>query len=91
MAIQLDSKQARTSFGKLPMSTEKTAPNFSFGHGKREKQDKVYLGELTQQENIAKGSPGPVYMYDDQVKFRTVSYKIQISLTSGAKLLFRRG
>ena len=47
------------------MSTEQTAPNFSFGHGKREKQDKVYLGELTQQENIAKGSPGPVYMYDD--------------------------
>lgn len=52
------------------MSTEKTAANYSFGHAKREKQDKVYLGELTQQENIAKTGPGPVYMYEDNVKYR---------------------
>ena len=65
LAIQLDSKQARTSFGKLPLSDEQTAPNYSFGQSKREKADKVFLGELTVQENVAKGSPGPVYQYDD--------------------------
>jgi len=61
LAIQLDSKQARTSFGKLPLSDETTAPNYGFSHGNREAQAKVFLGELTVLENIAKGSPGPVY------------------------------
>ena len=28
LAAALDSKQAHTSFGKLPLSVEKTAPNF---------------------------------------------------------------
>lgn len=30
----------------------------------------MFLGELTVQENIAKGSPGPVYRYEDQIKYR---------------------
>jgi len=61
LAIQLDSKAARTSFGKLPLSDEYTAPTYSFGKSARPEQAKVFLGELTVQENIAKGSPGPVY------------------------------
>lgn len=72
MAIQLDSKQARTSFGKLPLSDEATAPNFSFGNSKRENEPKRYIGELTVLENIGKGSPGPVYRYQDEIKFRDV-------------------
>jgi hypothetical protein len=43
----LDSKQARTSFGKLPLSDEVTSPNFAFSKAKREEQAKVFLGELT--------------------------------------------
>jgi hypothetical protein len=72
LAIQLDSKQARTSFGKLPLSDETTAPNFGFGNARRQDQAKVFLGELTVLENIAKGSPGPVYKYEDTVKYRDV-------------------
>jgi len=61
----LDSKQARTSFGKLPLSVEKSAPSYGFSIGKREDQAKVFIGEYTVQENIAKGSPGPIYKYED--------------------------
>jgi len=35
LARALDSKQARTSFGKLPLSKEKTAENYSFGKSNR--------------------------------------------------------
>jgi len=35
LARALDSKQARTSFGKLPLSREKTAENYSFGKSNR--------------------------------------------------------
>lgn len=57
----------------MPLSDETTAPNYGFSHGKREAQQKVFLGELTVLENIAKGSPGPVYKYEDQIKFKDVS------------------
>jgi hypothetical protein len=70
----LDSKQARTSFGKLPLSDETTAPNYAIGKANRTEQAKVFLGELTVQENIAKGSPGPIYEYEDQIKYKDVSY-----------------
>lgn len=30
LALQLDSKQAKTSFGKLPLSDEKSNPIFGF-------------------------------------------------------------
>lgn len=61
LAQALDSKQAHTSFGKLPLSTEKTAKNYSFPNAKRDDQEKIYLGELTKQENIGKHTPGPIY------------------------------
>ena len=71
LAIMLDSKQARTSFGKLPLSDEVTSPNFAFSKAKREEQAKVFLGELTVQENMAKGSPGPIYLYNDRIKYKS--------------------
>jgi len=61
LAHKLDSEQAHTSFGKLPISYELTAPNYGFGKSTRDEQSKVFLGELTVQENIGKGSVGPVY------------------------------
>jgi hypothetical protein len=78
LAIQLDSKQARTSFGKLPLSDESTAPNFGFSKARREDQSKIFIGELTNLENIAKGSPGPVYKYEDQVKYKDVRCRINL-------------
>lgn len=72
LAIQLESKQAHTSFGKLPLSVEPTAPNFGFGKAKREDQSKVFIGDLTVLENMGKGSPAPTYMYDDKVKYKDV-------------------
>jgi hypothetical protein len=65
LAHKLDSEQAHTSFGKLPISYEKTQPNYAFTKSNRDGQAKVFLGALTVQENIAKGSPGPVYEYQD--------------------------
>lgn len=61
MAKALDSKQGHTSFGRLPMSHEQTACDYAFGKASRDAQAKVFLGELTVQENLGKKSPGPVY------------------------------
>lgn len=61
MAKALDSKQAHTSFGRLPLSCENTAADYAFGRASRDAQAKVFLGELTVQENLGKKSPGPVY------------------------------
>ena len=36
LALQLDSKTAKTSFGKLPLSDEKSNPIFGFTQAKRE-------------------------------------------------------
>jgi len=70
MARALDSKQAHTSFGKLPLSDENTSPDFAFGKASRETQGKVFLGELTVQENVGKKSPGPVYHFEDSIKYQ---------------------
>ena len=56
LAQALDSEQAHTSFGKLPLSVEKSAHCFSFPQSKKEDQHKVYISGLTQQENIGKNS-----------------------------------
>ena len=44
LAIQLDSKQARTSFGRLPLSDEASAPQYGFPQAKKHQTQKVYLG-----------------------------------------------
>lgn len=56
----------------MPLSYEETAPNYAFKKARREDQAKVFLGDLTVQENMAKGSPGPVYKYEDQIKYKDV-------------------
>ena len=64
LAQALDSKQAHTSFGKLPLSVEKTANCFSFPQAKKDDASKVYISGLTQQENIGKNS-SCFYQYQD--------------------------
>ena len=72
LAQALDSEQAHTSFGKLPLSVEKSAHCYSFPQSKKEDQSKIYVAELTNQENIGKNSPG-FYQYTDTVKYSNVS------------------
>lgn len=74
LALQLDSKTAKTSFGKLPLSDEKSNPVYGFTQARRGESDKLYMGELTKCSNLAKGSPGPIYKYSDTVKFNEVSF-----------------
>ena len=72
LAQALDSEQAHTSFGKLPLSTEKTVAQFSFPQGKREDQAKCFIPDLTKQENM--GKLGPASMaYTDNIKYKEVS------------------
>ena len=54
LALQLDSKQAKTSFGKLPLSCEKSNPIFGFTQAKRDEAEKLFLGDVTKNNNIAK-------------------------------------
>ena len=68
LAQALDSKQAHTAFGKLPLSYEKTAENYSFPNARREDQPKTYISGLTEQENIGKHTPGPVYFQSAKFK-----------------------
>lgn len=95
LAIQLESKQAHTSFGKLPLSDERTAPIPQFGKAKREDASKCYIGELTVQENVGRGSPAPTYNYVDNIKYKDVS-ALEVSdfkfafFHIGPKLLIRR-
>ena len=76
LALQLDSKQARTSFGKLPLSDELSLPVFGFTQAKRGEGEKLYLGEVTKMNNIAKQSPGPIYQYQDTIKYDQVTSKL---------------
>ena len=69
LAQALDSKQAHTSFGKLPLSVEKTAPNYNFPKARRDEVEKLYMGELSKKGNAGKTSPGPAYMFKDEVRF----------------------
>ena len=65
LAQALDSEQAHTSFGKLPMSVEKTQAQYSFPQANRWDGCKIFVNELTKNENIGKNAPGPQYMYND--------------------------
>jgi len=83
LAMQLDSKQAKTSFGKLPLSHETTAPNYGFSHQSKALEAKKFIGALTVQENMGKGSPGPQYQYEDRIKFKASQ---EFAFTQEAKL-----
>ena len=73
MAQALDSKQAHSSFGKLPLSVERTAPAYKVPAADRDAGSKMFMGELTKTDNAGKNSPGPVYMYGDTIKYENVS------------------
>jgi len=44
---------------------EKSNPVFGFPLAKRDEGEKLFLGDVTKNNNIAKYSPGPVYIYED--------------------------
>jgi len=69
LAQALDSEQAHTSFGKLPLSVEKSQAQFSFPQANRWDGCKKFDAELTRTENIGKNAPGPQYMYQDKIKY----------------------
>ena len=48
-------------------------PQYGFPQAKRDDGAKVFLGELTQLNNAGKNSPGPVYNYQDQIKYKFVT------------------
>jgi len=84
----LDSKTAHTSFGRLPLSTELTQPAYQVPKAKKEDAPKLFMGELTKTDNAGKNSPGPVYKYQDQIKYDNVSYTIEFMFDSFSKYLF---
>lgn len=61
LAQALDSKQARTSFGKLPLSIERSQPIYAVPHGTRDAGNKLYMGADLAKSNAGKVSPGPGY------------------------------
>lgn len=70
--LQLDSQAAHTSFGKLPLSTEKTAEQYGFPQAKKEDGAKIFINEDLAWTNMAsKHSPGPIYdVRDDKLKYQ---------------------
>ena len=80
LAQALDSEQGHTSFGKLPLSVEKTAGCFSFPAAKRDDQAKVFIQDLTKTENIGKLGPGPQYAYEDKIKYKDVSISAEFCI-----------
>lgn len=64
IATALDSEAAHTSFGKLPLAEERSAPVWSFGNSTRQQNKKLYMGEeLT--VSAVNSSPGPRYLVKD--------------------------
>jgi len=62
--MKLDNEAAHTSFGKLPLSKEGSAPQFGIPQAKKSDGEKVFLNEeLAKTVNACKHSPGPA-MYE---------------------------
>ena len=53
---------------------EETAAAYNFPKAKRDDISKIYMGELSKKMNAGVGSPGPAYMFSDDIKFDIVSY-----------------
>ena len=53
---------------------EKSQPIFGFPQSKREDGEKIYLGELTKINNTGKCSPGPIYNYNEDIKYKSVCH-----------------
>ncbi len=76
----MDSEAAHTSFGKLILGSEKSAPQFcivwfrltkvAFGTGERFNTNKFYLSkEMAAAQMTAKWSPGPIYEVSADAKY----------------------
>lgn len=52
---------------------EETAAAYNFPKAKRDDIAKIYMGELSKKLNSGAGSPGPAYMFEDNVKYDMVS------------------
>ena len=68
IANALDSAAAHTSFGRLALADEKSAPMYGFGTATRKQAEKVYLSEELSM-GIGKVSPGPKYTVQDNLNF----------------------
>jgi len=44
-------------------------PIYTIGKAKREDQPKLFMGELTKTDNAGKHAPGPVYKFEDKIKY----------------------
>jgi hypothetical protein len=49
--------------------------------------EKLFMGELTKTANAGKASPGPVYMFSDNVKYDQVSILFDDNLFESSKEL----
>jgi hypothetical protein len=69
--MALDSEAAHTSFGKLPLSKEKSDPQYGFPTAKKGEADKVFVSEEhAKTNNACKHSPGPIYdVRDEKLKY----------------------
>lgn len=88
IADALDSPLAHTSFGKLPLSDEISAPIYSFGTQVRDKITKQYLGELNMPASIG---PGPKYESTDKMKYSTApefSFGNEKRITLGKQVVY---
>jgi hypothetical protein len=88
IAKALDSPLAHTSFGKLPLADESSAPVWTFGHETRDKISKQYLGELNMPPAIG---PGPKYEVKVENKFDSApsfSFGNDKRITLGKKVTY---
>lgn len=69
LASTLDSPNAHTSFGKLPLANERSSPGYSFGKSTRKQQDRIFHAEELL-VNYGKTSPGPKYAVKDNLSFK---------------------
>ncbi len=49
---------------------------YGFTQAKRG-QDNMHMGEVTDKNNVCKWSPGPIYNYQDKVKYNNVTLIIE--------------
>ena len=68
IASALDSENAHTSFGRLPLSREQSKPIYSFGTGTRDNQYKVYYDEELS-GIVGRTAPGPKYEIQENANF----------------------
>lgn len=71
IANALDSPVAHTSFGRLPLADEKSAPVFSFGTSTRDQLQKIFYSEELNAQPC-KASPGPKYEVRENLNFKTL-------------------